>query len=225
MEPSARPRVKICCMADVPEAWMAIRHGASAVGLVSRMPSGPGVISEQMIRKIAAALPPAVSAFLLTSERDASTIVGQLRSSNVHTVQICDRPEPGAYGEIRTALPGVSIVQVVHVTGEHSVKEAISVAPHVDAVLLDSGNQSSRVKELGGTGRTHDWSISRRIRELLTIPVFLAGGLTPGNIQEAIREVGPFAVDVCTGVRTDGRLDESKLSSLFDRINQPGCLT
>lgn len=218
MEATARPRVKICCIADVREAWTAVRHGASALGLVSRMPSGPGVIPAGLIAEIAAVIPPSVSSFLLTSERDTGAIVAQLRRAGVNTVQICDRLETGTHGDIRAALPGISIVQVVHVTDEQSVEEAVSIAPQVDAILLDSGNRLLPVKELGGTGRTHDWKISKRIRELLEIPVFLAGGLTPGNVDSAIREVRPFAVDVCSGVRTNGRLDETKLIEFFARI-------
>ncbi len=122
----------------------------------------------------------------------------------------------GSYHDLRQALPGISIVQVVHVTGPESVEEAMSVAPRVDAILLDSGNPSSPVKELGGTGRNHDWNVSRGIRELVKVPVFLAGGLQPDNVAEAIHRVGPFGLDVCNGVRTNGKLDESKLAAFLN---------
>jgi phosphoribosylanthranilate isomerase len=220
MEATSNPRVKICCISDLQEAWLAIRSGASALGLVSDMPSGPGIISERMIAEIAAAVPPGVSSFLLTSERDAGRIIAQVKRARVNTVQICDRLDSGSYGDIREALPGVSIVQVIHVAGEASIAEAVSLGSQADAVLLDSGNPALRVKELGGTGRTHDWSVSRKIREQLEIPVFLAGGLTPENVHSAIREVGPFGVDVCSGVRTGGRLDDMKLGAFFSNIRR-----
>jgi phosphoribosylanthranilate isomerase len=213
-----RPRVKICCIASREEARLAVSHGASALGLVSEMPSGPGVIPDDLIQEIAAAVPPAVSSFLLTCKQDAAAIIEQQRKARVNTIQLCDRLEAGSYLELRDALPGISIVQVVHVTGPESVDEAIAVATHVDAILLDSGNQSLAVKELGGTGRTHDWTLSRRIRESVSVPVFLAGGLKPTNIAEAIRQVEPFGVDVCSGVRTGGRLDEVKLAEFFRNI-------
>ena len=197
---------------------MAVSYGASALGLVSDMPSGPGVISDDLIREIASIIPPAVSSFLLTCKQDAASIIRQQRQSGVNTIQICDRLDSGSYQELRDALPGISIVQVVHVTGAESVEEAITLAPHVNGILLDSGNQTLAVKELGGTGRTHDWSLSRRIREAVDVPVFLAGGLKPANIGEAIRQVEPFGVDVCNGVRSDGRLDEAKLSEFFRNI-------
>src|SRR5262245_54428931 len=158
------PRVKICCIASIAEAWMAINHGASAIGLVSAMPSGPGPIPEELIAEIAATVPPGVSSFLLTCLQDVDSIIDQQRRLRVNTIQICDRLTRGSCRELREALPGVSLVQVVHVTGPEAVEEAMSVAPHVDAVLLDSGNQSLAVKELGGTGRTHDWNLSRQIR-------------------------------------------------------------
>lgn len=218
MEPTKRPHVKICCIASVQEAWTAIRYGASAVGLVSDMPSGPGVIPESVIRDIARRIPPCVSSFLLTSEQDADSIISQQRRTGVNTLQLCDRLPSGLHKDLRDALPGVSLVQVIHVIGECSVKEAEIVAPFVDALLLDSGNPFLPVKELGGTGRTHDWSISRRIRGRVDVPIFLAGGLTPENVGEAIRAVRPFAVDVCSGVRTEGILDEKKLSHYFRAI-------
>ena len=218
MKPATRPRVKICCIASVAEAWMAIEHGASAVGLVSEMPSGPGPIPETLIAEIATTIPPGVSSFLLTCRQDAASIVEQQRRLRVNTIQLCDRLPAGTHQELRDALPGVSLVQVVHVTGPEAVDEAIAVAPHVDAVLLDSGNQSLPIKELGGTGRTHDWSLSRKIREAIEVPLFLAGGLKPHNVAAAIQEVQPFGIDVCSGLRTDGALDRHKLAEFFTQI-------
>ncbi len=218
MEPTKRPRVKICCIGSLEEAKLAIDYGASALGLVSEMPSGPGVISEGSIAQIASLMPPAVSSFLLTSKPDTLAIIAQQRRLGVNTIQICDRLESGTYDDLRQALPGIAIIQVIHVTGSESIEEALSVAPHVHGLLLDSGNQSLAIKELGGTGRIHDWEISRRIRELVNIPVFLAGGLNADNVVTAIRLVEPFGVDVCSGVRTQGKLDEKKLSQFLNQV-------
>jgi len=207
--------VKICCNESVEEAWLAIKYGASAIGLVSDMPSGPGVISEDLIREIAAAVPPGIATFLLTCKQDADAIIEQQRYCGTNTIQMCDRLETGSYDHLRASLPRVALVQVIHVNGPESVTEAQSVAPHVDAILLDSGNQRLPVKELGGTGRTHDWGLSRQIRESVPVPIYLAGGIKPENVREAVDHVGPFAVDICTGVRTNGKLDEHKLQALF----------
>jgi phosphoribosylanthranilate isomerase len=206
-----KPRVKICCISSVEEARLAIRYGASALGLVSEMPSGPGVISEAQIAEIAACVPPGVATFLLTSRQEAETIIEQQRTCRPNTLQLCDRIERSHYPALRRALPGIALVQVIHVVGPESVEEALAVASEVDAILLDSGNPALPVKELGGTGRTHDWRFSRQIRERVSVPVYLAGGLNPDNVAEAIETVRPFGVDICSGVRTDGRLDETKL--------------
>jgi len=199
---------------------MAIEHGASALGLVSQMPSGPGPIPDDLIAEIAATIPPGVSSFLLTCSQEAAAIIDQQRRLRVNTIQLCDRLPVGSHRVLRDTLPGVSLVQVVHVTGPEAVEEAVAVAPLVDAVLLDSGNQSLTIKELGGTGRTHDWSLSREIREAIEVPLFLAGGLKPQNVAAAIQEVQPFGVDVCSGLRTDGALDRHKLSAFFAEIRR-----
>jgi phosphoribosylanthranilate isomerase len=218
MEPTRVPRVKICCISSVAEARMAIEAGASALGLVSAMPSGPGVISEEQIAEIAATVPPPIATFLLTSRQDVASIVEQQRRCRTNCVQLCDCVTSGSLGELKTALPGVSIIQVIHVTGPESVEEAVGVASSVDAILLDSGNPSLAVKELGGTGRRHDWSLSRTIREQVSVPIFLAGGLKAENVAEAIAAVQPFGLDLCSGVRTDGVLDREKLEKFFAAV-------
>ena len=215
-----RPRVKICCIASVEEARLCVSYGASALGLVSAMPSGPGPIEEELIAEIAATIPPGVASFLLTCKHDPAEIVEQQRRTRVNTIQLCDRIAEGGHATLRRSLPGVALVQVVHVRGRESVEEAVSVAPHVNALLLDSGNPSLPVKQLGGTGRTHDWNLSREIRERACVPVYLAGGLNASNVAEANARVRPFGLDVCSGVRTDGRLDETKLSAFFRALEQ-----
>ena len=219
MEPISRSRVKICCIASVEEAWLAIRHGASAVGLVSAMPSGPGPIPEDLIAKIAVTIPPGVASFLLTSKQNVSEIIAQQRRCGTSVIQLCDRLNTDDYRELREAMPGIGLVQVVHITGEGALDEACTVAPHVNGILLDSGKPSLKIKELGGTGRAHDWSVSKRIREKVKVPIFLAGGLTANNVIEGLRQVQPFGVDVCNGVRAEGKLDESKLSAFFSAVS------
>jgi phosphoribosylanthranilate isomerase len=218
MDPTARPRVKVCCIKSVAEAWVAIEAGASALGLVSRMPSGPGVISDDAAAEIAAAAPPSVDTFLLTARQDVEAIAAQQRAAGARTLQLVDALPEGAHAGLRAALPGVKLVQVIHVTGPGSLEEAEAVAPHVDALLLDSGNPTLEVKELGGTGRRHDWELSRRIRAAVDVPLFLAGGLRPDNVREAVETVGPFGLDVCSGLRSGAGfdLDPHKLERLME---------
>jgi len=214
----ARTRVKICCIASVDEAWLAIRSGASALGFVSKMPSGPGPIEEELIAAIVPHVPPGIATFLLTSETTAEPIIAQQHRTRVNTIQLVDAVEPGTHEALREALPGVAIVQVIHVTGPESVAEAVQVAPKVNALLLDSGNPSLAVKELGGTGRVHDWTLSREIRDRASVPLYLAGGLNPSNVASAIEAVRPFGVDICSGLRTNGSLDESKVGAFMTAI-------
>ncbi|RYG58083.1 phosphoribosylanthranilate isomerase [bacterium] len=220
MEATLNPRVKICCISSLEEARLAIRCGASALGLVSAMPSGPGPIGEELIAEIAAIVPPGVASFLLTSLVDAPGILTQQRRCRVNTLQIVDRVEEDVLRQLRDEMPGIALVLVIHVDGEDSIREAVQFAPLVDAILLDSGNPSLAVKELGGTGRRHDWQLSRRIREEIAVPLYLAGGLNPSNVREAVETVAPFGLDVCSGLRTDDRLDENKVTAFFDALQQ-----
>ena len=200
------------------EAKLAIKYGASAIGLVSEMPSGPGVIAEDLITEIAAGVPNDLKTFLLTSKINAEEIISQLNNCNTNTVQIVDSVSAGIYEKIREGLPQISIVQVIHVNSEESIQEASQVEKYVDAVLLDSGNQNKEVKELGGTGRTHNWEISRQIVHALKIPVYLAGGLNSENVKAAVEFVKPYGVDICSGVRTNNMLDEAKLKKFFKSL-------
>lgn len=208
-------RVKICCIANEREAADAVSLGASAIGLVGQMPSGPGPISDKEIYRIAQTVPPPIATFLLTSEKTPQAIVDHHHRTRTNTIQIVDELAERDYTSLRDALPNVKLVQVIHVVGEESVDEACELAEHVDAILLDSGNPKLEIKELGGTGRRHDWKLSRRIVESCGKPVFLAGGLTADNVAEAIDVVQPFGLDVCSGVRTAGKLDLKKLERFF----------
>jgi phosphoribosylanthranilate isomerase len=183
------------------------------------MPSGPGVISEDQIAAIAARVPPAVATFLLTSKPDVISIIAQQTLCRTNTIQICDQLTVGSHRDLRAAMPGIKLVQVVHVVGPESIDEAVRASEDVDAILLDSGNTALAVKELGGTGRKHDWKLSRQIREKIGVPLFLAGGLKAENVRQALEEVEPFGLDVCTGVRTDGKLDERKLEAFFAAVH------
>jgi len=212
------PRIKICCIKSVEEAKIAISLGASAIGLVAKMPSGPGPISDQLIREIASSVPPPIATFLLTCETSVAEIIKHHQRTQTNTIQIVDALAEGTYAQLREALPSVKIVQVIHVIDKNSVKEALRISESVDAILLDSGNPNLQIKELGGTGRVHNWQLSRQIRINSDCPVFLAGGLTPENVRQAIEEVGPFGIDVCSGVRVNGNLDIQKLEKFCDEV-------
>ena len=211
--------VKVCCIADIDEARLAIEAGASAIGLVSAMPSGPGPIDEADIARIAAAVPPPTETFLLTCLVEAEAIAEQQRRCGTTAVQLVDALDDAELRRLRRLLPSTRLVQVIHVTGPESVDEARAAAPLVDTILLDSGNPRLAVKELGGTGRVHDWATSRRIRDSVSVPVLLAGGLNPGNAREAFERVQPAGLDVCSGLRPNGRLDAERLRDFFAALH------
>jgi phosphoribosylanthranilate isomerase len=213
-----RTRIKICCIASVAEAQVAIAHGADALGLVAAMPSGPGPIPEPRIAEIAATVAPPVATFLLTAHTRVTDIVAQHRRCRTTTIQLVDRLTEGTHADLRAALPGTTIVQVIHVTGPESLDEALAAAPDVHALLLDSGNPRAAIKELGGTGRVHDWEMSRRIRDAAPVPVFLAGGLRPDNAAAAIAAVQPWGLDLCSGVRREGALDAERLRQFMAAV-------
>lgn len=219
MKKSKFVRVKICCISSINEGLTAIRYGASALGLVSEMPSGPGVIDENLIAKIVSIVPPPIATFLLTSKQTANEIIVQQKRTLASTLQLVDFVPFNELKKIRKTLVGIKLVQVIHVLNETSVEEALSVENYVDALLLDSGNPTLGIKQLGGTGNTHNWGLSKKIRESVDIPVFLAGGLKAENANAAIEKVNPFALDICSGVRTNGKLDEEKLKLFFDNVH------
>ncbi len=215
--------VKVCCIASMDEARQAIDAGAGALGLVSAMPSGPGVIGDALIAQIAAAVAPPTQTFLLTARTDAMSIASQHAAARTTTLQLVDHVPHDELRQLRALCPGVHLVQVIHVTGEAALNEARAAAAFVDALLLDSGNPAGAVKQLGGTGRTHDWRVSRRIRDAVAPrPVFLAGGLHAGNVAAAIAAVQPYGIDLCSRVRTDGRLDADKLRTFMQVVAAAG---
>ena len=208
-------KIKICCISSLAEAEMAITAGADVLGLVGHMPSGPGIISDKLAAEIAASVPSHIETFLLTSETSVAGILAHHRLVKSTALQIVDAITIGMHADIKSALPAVKLVQVIHVIDQSSVEQAQQMSRHVDALLLDSGNPNLAIKELGGTGRVHDWNLSEQIVNSVDIPVYLAGGLSAFNVSTAISQVKPCGIDLCSSVRTDGNLDPLKLSALI----------
>lgn len=210
---SARLRVKVCCIQSIEEARLALTGGADALGLVGRMPSGPGPIPDDLIRTIADALPRDATSVLLTSEAQTDAVVRHVQRCGTRAVQLVDRVEAGTAAALRETCPGVAILQVIHVRGPASVDEALAASADVDLLLLDSGAPTAATRTLGGTGRVHDWAVSAEIVRQSPVPVWLAGGLLPENVAEAVAQVGPAGVDVCSGLRPNGLLDPDRLAA------------
>ena len=213
-------KVKICCIQSIADAQIAIDNGAYAIGLVSKMPSGPGVISDEKIRKIAIWAPNDIKTVLLTSLQNVDELVTQIDYCNPNIVQLVDCQDAETYETLQMIFPDLEIMQVVHIVDEDSALLAKDVSHYVDYLLLDSGDPNLETKELGGTGKTHNWEISKMIVDYIEVPVFLAGGLNPDNVSEAITKVNPFGVDICSGLRLDGRLDETKVKQFMKNVNR-----
>lgn len=219
MTTRSRTRVKVCCISSFDEAQLAIELGADALGLVGAMPSGPGVVTDELAAIVARHVPPPIATFMLTSETTTDGILAHHSRVLANTIQLVDAVPASTYSQLRQALPTVKLVQVIHVIDERSVSEALAaVANGANALLLDSGNPNLAVKELGGTGRVHNWQVSRAIVAQSPVPVFLAGGLNPANVRAAIEQVQPFGLDICSGVRTNGQLDADKLRAFMVQV-------
>jgi phosphoribosylanthranilate isomerase len=212
-------KIKICCISSIEEAQNALDYGANVLGLVAKMPSGPGTIEDDLIAQIVQNIPADTDTFLLTPKTNPCEIIEHQQLTGTNCIQLVDAVSIEDYAILRTHLPNIKLIQVIHVTDDKSVEEAIAYAEVADMILLDSGNPNLKIKELGGTGRTHNWELSRKIVESIRKPVFLAGGLKAENIREAIEFVQPYGVDLCSGVRTDGKLDLTKLKHFFEAIH------
>ena len=176
------------------------------------------MIDDATIYQIAQALPPHIDTFLLTSETNVEAIIAHHSRCKTTSIQIVDALKIGTYAQLKTALKGIKIVQVIHVLSEATIQEAVAISTQVDYLLLDSGNPNLAIKELGGTGRTHNWAISQKIVAQAKCPVFLAGGLRASNVQQAIQQVQPYGIDLCSGVRTNNQLDVEKLKAFFEAV-------
>jgi phosphoribosylanthranilate isomerase len=212
--------IKICCIQNSAEAHLALELGADYIGFVSAMPSGPGPISDELITEIVSGIPEKRQSVLLTSLVDVTAIVDQQRRTGALVLQLCSQLTVDQMQQLREMLSGIKLMPVVHVSGPESVEMASRYAPHSDMLLLDSGAPNADVPVLGGTGKTHDWSVSAEVVRAVDIPVFLAGGLKAENVAEAIRRVNPAGVDICSGVRIDGMLDEDKLERFITAIRE-----
>lgn len=202
-------RVKICGLRRVEDALAAVQAGADAVGcLVGLDYASPDRVDPVAARAIFDALPPFVARVLVTHRTGLAEVTALMRESGATVAQLHGEFPTVAISALREALPYAAVVKSVHVTGEETIAAALSAARIADAILLDTRARG----RIGGTGTTHDWSISARIAARSPKPVILAGGLTPDNVAEAVRQVRPFAVDVNSGTTgADGFKDHAKL--------------
>jgi len=214
-------KVKVCCIASPDEARLAVSFGVAAVGMVDETPSGEGRIPVETIAEIVQAVPRTTGTFVLTATTDVDRLEALYRTTGVNTVQLWEPLEPGEYERLREKAPGIFIAQSVHVMADEALDSAREIARHVDALVLDSGDTEPPFRWQNPAGQTHDWELSRRISDAIHLPILLAGGLTQDNVGQALRIVRPYGVDVCSGVRKDGRLDQSLLVAFLEAVSRP----
>lgn len=209
-------KLKVCCISSLEEAKLASAYGADYLGLVGPMPSGPGVLSLEEVSAITSQLNDTQHSIFLSSGRTAKEIYEVFSGLGARSIQVVRQIDIDELKKLRDLLPDTELFSVVHVVGEESIALAKEYQAYANYILLDSGKPGSKI--LGGTGKTHNWDFSRRIVQEVSIPVFLAGGLNPDNIKEAVDRVSPYGVDLCSGLRTNDRLDEKKLKHFLDQL-------
>jgi phosphoribosylanthranilate isomerase len=196
-------KVKICGMTRREDIIAAVNAGADAVGFIVDIASSPRNLTVDKARQLIDFVPPFVSPVVVTQS-------GALESVNNHLhppyVQIIGA-DPEA--EVLSRLHNVKKIKALQVTSSIVTELKMGHYSMYDALLVDSHIKG----QLGGTGRIHDWNVSREIRQLVSPrPLILAGGLTEFNVTEAIKKVRPFAVDVSSGVESrPGVKDHSKM--------------
>ncbi len=213
-----RPKIKICCITNKSDLRIALDAGVDALGFVSKMPSGPGVISDLEIKELIRFVPKTITSFLLTSLTDPWQIISQIEYCGTNAAQLCNYVGIEDLHEIRSSLPDIKIMNVVHVNTYDDIALAKQYALNGDFLLLDSGKPKADIQILGGSGIPHNWNISAEIVERVKIPVWLAGGLNAENVKEAIGKVKPYGIDVCSGVRKNGALDAAMLKEFLEQI-------
>lgn len=214
-------KVKICGITNLEDAMQAISFGADALGFqVGMQHKTEDEVSPEEAKAIVSSLPPFVSYVMVTHHQDAKAIISLLELiQKITTVQLHKDIELREISTIREKVPSVRIIKAIHVDGsEAPLQELHNYDSIAEALILDSVNLKE--DRIGGTGMIHDWTLSKKMLDNSHLPVILAGGLTPDNIQYAIRSVGPYAVDVNSGVkisRTSRRKDPVKVRNLIYR--------
>lgn len=213
-------KTKICGINSLRNAQIALECGADALGfLVGITHLAEDKITAENAKRIIQTLPSSVYSVAVTHLRDSRKIIELCRYLGVNALQIHDYISPEEVAFCRKELPDVRILKAVHVIDgqpDKALAAAKSFEDVCDAILLDSRT----AERLGGTGKTHDWSISRMIVEQVSVPVILAGGLTPSNVADAVKTVRPFGVDVNSGVEIDGDKDRQKVLDFITRAKQ-----
>ncbi len=204
-------KVKICGITNMNDALLAAEYGADFLGFIVDIEKSEDSLSRSVARDLIMQVPLEITPVMVTYLNKASDVVELARFVKPMAIQFHADITVGEIGKIRKALPKMKIIKAVHVTGEKAIDEAKKFEDYADYILLDSKSKG----KIGGTGKTHNWNISRKIVEKCKKPVILAGGLNPENVLDAVRIVKPFGVDVNSGVKSSPRKKDADKMERF----------
>jgi len=191
-----RVRVKICGITREEDLAVAVAAGADAVGFLVGVPSSPRNLTLERAERLLRQVPIFVDSVVVMAPQNINGLVEICEGLKPTAIQIHGKKNFDA-SEIRERIKDTRLIKTVYVTKDALKETVIEDLKTFDAVLLDSFTKV----QYGGTGRVHDWTLSRQIKEAVApLPVILAGGLKPENVKEAILTVQPYAVDVASGV-------------------------
>lgn len=212
-------RVKVC--GNRSPADLRAARSADALGFVVASPGSRRSLAPSRAARLVARVPPFVQSVLVTRETRPRRLAALARAVPADAVQVHGLEGPREARAVRRAV-GKRLILAVGVgprDGGAARALAEELAPHADAVLLDSRGRGG---ETGGTGLVHDWRASARIARALPGPAILAGGLTPGNVAQAVRLVRPWAVDVSSGVEGPGGKSRAKVEAFLRAVRGVG---
>jgi len=204
-------KVKICANRSVEDAKMSIAFGADVIGiLVGQEHTSDDFVDKFKAREIATFAKGKCDVSLVTHLTNAKEIIELTKFIGNNTIQLHSDISEDEVLLIRKELPNVKLVRLIHVSSDGKICTDYQKMKYVDFYLLDSFNL--KTNQVGGTGLTHDWNKSRKLISILNKPTFLAGGLNPNNVKEAIKLTRPYGVDVNSGCKNElGKKDANKV--------------
>jgi phosphoribosylanthranilate isomerase len=198
-------KVKICGITSNEDLVTAVEAGADAVGFVVNVPSSPRNLALGEAERLMKNTPVFVKNVVVTVPKRLSELIETYERLRPDILQIHGHNLSDSV--IREKLANTRLIRAIQVKSDYAVDEAIKATNTFDAILVDSFVPG----RLGGTGKVHNWELSKRVRQKIhPKPLILAGGLNPENVQGAIRVVKPYAVDVSSGIESQPGIKDSK---------------
>lgn len=197
-------RIKICGITSLDQGSAIAQLGANALGFIC-VKKSPRYLSPDNIATITPHLPPQVSRIGVFANTEAAEIISIVQQTHLTAVQLHGEETEDYCNQLRSQLPNLELIKAIRVKSADSLQHLENYAPFVDTFLLDAYDP----KQLGGTGKAFNWEYLQNFNP--PRPWFLAGGLTPDNIQEALAIATPNGIDLSSGVETSPGNKDLKL--------------